>query len=60
MFTVLVYMLEGDTFVLVRRVPNVFFVEFKDGAFSVFVLSPVDEPDIISFDSSYHLVCCRV
>ena len=60
MFTVLVYMLQGDSFVLVRRIPHVLSVEFKDGAFSVFVLSSVDESDIISVDSSYYLTCCCV
>lgn len=60
MFTVLVYMLQGDTLVLVRRIPHLFSVEFKDGFFSVFVLSSEDEPDIIPVDSSYYLACCRV
>lgn len=60
MFTVLVYMLQDDTLVLVRRIPHVLSVEFKDGAFSVFVLSPDDEPDVIPVDVSYYLACCRV
>ena len=61
MFTVLVYMLQGDTLVLVRRITHVLSVEFKDGAFSVFVLSSGDdEPDIIPVDSSYYLACCHV
>lgn len=61
MFTVLVYMLQGDTLVLIRRIPNVLTVDFKDGSFSVFVLSSgEDESDIIPVDSSYYLVCCRV
>lgn len=60
MFTVLVYMLQDDTLILVRRIPHVLSVEFKDGAFSVFVLSSEDEPDIIPVDSSYYLALCRV
>lgn len=60
MFTVLVYMFQGDTLVLVRRLTHVLSVEFKDGAFSVFVLSSEDDPDIIPVDSSYYLACCRV
>lgn len=60
MFTVLVYILQGDTLVLVRLISHVLSVEFKDGAFSVFVLSLDDEPDIIPVDSSYYLACCRV
>ena len=60
MFKVLVYMLQGDTLVLVRRIPYVLSVEFKDGSFFVFVLSSDDEPDIIPVDSSYYLACCRV
>lgn len=60
MFTVLVYMLQDDTLVLVRRITHVLSVEFKDGFFSVFVLSSDDEPDIISVDSSYYLALCRV
>lgn len=60
MFTVLVYMLQGDTLVLVRRFTHVLSVEFVDGAFSVFVLSSDDEPDIFPVDSSYYLACCRV
>lgn len=60
MFTVLVYMFDGDTLVLVRRIPRVLSVEFKDGSFSVFVLSSVDEPDIIPVDSSYYLACYHV
>lgn len=60
MFTVLVYMLQGDTLVLVRRIPHVLTVDFKDGAFSVFVLSSDDEPDVILVDSSYYLTLCRV
>lgn len=60
MFTVLVYMLQGDMLVLVRRITHVLSVEFKDGYFSVFVLSSGDdEPDIILVDSSYYLACCR-
>ncbi len=59
MFTVLVYMLDGDILVLVRRIPHVLSVEFKDGAFSVFVLSSDDEPDIISVDSSFFVACCH-
>lgn len=61
MFTVFVYMFQGDTPVLIRRFCHVFSVEFKDGAFSVFVLSSGDdEPDIIPVDSSYYLSLCRV
>lgn len=60
MFTVLVYMLQDDTLILVRRIPHVLSVEFKDGAFSVFVLSSEDEPDIFPVDSSYYLALCRV
>lgn len=61
MFTVLVYMLQGDTLVLIRRLTHVLSVEFKDGFFSVFVLSSGDdEPDIIPVDASYYLACCRV
>lgn len=57
MFTVLVYrFLSDSTFDLIRRIPNVLSVEFKDGAFSVFVLSSDDEPDIFEFDSSCRLV----
>lgn len=60
MFTVLVYMFQGDTLVLVRRIPHVLSVEFKVGAFSVFVLSSGDdEPDIIPVDSSFFVACCR-
>lgn len=60
MFTVLVYMLQGDTLVLVLRIPHVLSVEFKNGFFSVFVLSSEDEPDIISVEPYYYLACCRV
>lgn len=60
MFTVLVYMLQGDTLVLVRRIPHVLSVEFKNGFFSVFVLSSEDEPDIILVEPYYYLACCRV
>lgn len=60
LFTVLVYMLDGDTLVLVRRIPYAISVEFNDGAFSVFIFSPDDEPDVITVDSSYYLVCCHV
>ena len=61
MFTVLVYMLQDDTLVLIRRLTHVLSVEFKDGFFSVFVLSSGDdEPDIIPVDASYYLACCRV
>lgn len=60
MFTVLVYMLQGYTLVLVRRLTHVLSVEFKDGVFSVFVLSPDDEPDVFPVVSSYYLACCRV
>lgn len=60
MFTVLVYMLQDDTLILVRRISHVLSVEFKDGAFSVFVLSSEDEPDIFPVDSSYYLALCRV
>ena len=61
MFTVLVYMLQGDTLVLIRRITHVLSVEFMDGAFSVFVLSSGDEEsDIISVDSSFVVACCRV
>ena len=60
MFTVLVYMLQGDILVLVRRLTHVLSVEFKDGFFSVFVLSSGDdEPDIIPVDSSFFVACCR-
>lgn len=60
MFTVLVYMLQGDMLVLVRRITHVLSVEFKDGYFSVFVLSSGDdEPDIIPVDSSFFVACCR-
>lgn len=60
MFTVLVYHFLFDSSLdLVRRIPNVLSVEFKDGAFSVFVLSSDDEPDIIPLDSSFILFCCR-
>lgn len=57
MFTVLVYMLEGDTLVLIRRIPHVISVEFKDGFFSVFVPSSDGEPDIILVKSYYYLSC---
>lgn len=60
MFTFLVYMLQGDTLVLVRRITHVLSVEFKDGAFSVFIFSPDDEPDVITVASSYYLECCSV
>lgn len=60
MFTVLVYMLDDACLVLVRRIPNVLSVEFKDGAFSFFVLSSEDELHIIPVDSSFYLACCRV
>lgn len=59
MFTVLVYMLKGDVLDLVRRIPNVLSVEFKDGSFSVFVLSSDDEPDIILVEPSFLLFCCH-
>lgn len=59
MFTVFVYMLQGDTLVLIRRITHVFSVEFKDGAFSVFVLSFDDEPDIVPVDSSFFVACCH-
>lgn len=61
MFTVLVYLLQGDSLVLVRRITHVLSVEFEYGACSVFVLSSADddEPDIIPVDSSYYLACCR-
>lgn len=60
MFTVLVYhFLYDSTLDLVRRIPNVLSVEFKDGSFSVFVLSSDDEPDIILVDSSFLLFCCH-
>lgn len=60
MFTVLVYMLQGDTLVFIRRFPHVLSVEFKDGFFSVFVLTSGDEePYIYLVDSSYYLACCR-
>lgn len=60
MFTVFVYMLQGDMLVLVRRITHVLSVEFKDGYFSVFVLSSGDdEPDIIPVDSSFFVACCR-
>lgn len=58
MFTVLVYhFLYDSTLDLIRRIPNVLSVEFKDGSFSVFVLSSDDEPDIILLDSSFLLFC---
>lgn len=60
MFTVLVYMLDDACLVLDRRITNVLSVEFKDAAFSVFVLSSEDVPDIIPVDSSFYLACCRV
>lgn len=61
MFTVLVYMLQCDTLVLVRRITHVLSVEFKDGFFSVFVLpSGDDEPHIIPIPSSFFISCCRV
>lgn len=60
MFTVLVYMLDGDTLVLVRRITQVLSVEFKDGSFFVFVFSSDDEPYIFPVDSSYYLSFCRV
>lgn len=59
MFTVLVYMLQGNALILVQRIPYVLSVEFKDGAFSVFVLSSDDEPDIVPVDSSFFVACCR-
>lgn len=59
MFTVLVYMLDFDSLVLIRRIPHVFSVEFKNGFFSVSVLSSGDEPDIIPVEPYYYLACCR-
>lgn len=60
MFTVLVYLLQGDTLVFVQRIPHVLSVEFNDGAFSVFALSSGDdELDIIPVDSSFFVACCR-
>ena len=60
MFTVLVYrFLDDSTLDLMRRIPNVLSVEFRDGFFSVFVLSSFDEPDIIPVDSSFLLSCCH-
>ena len=61
MFTVLVYrFLDDSTLDLIRRIPHVLSVEFKDGYFSVFVLSSGDdEPDIIPVDSSFFLACCH-
>ena len=61
MFTVYVYrFLDDSTLDLVRRIFNVLSVEFKDGAFFVFVLSSDGEPDIVLVDSSYYLTLCHV
>ena len=60
MFTVLVYrFLDDFTYDLIRRISNVFTVDFNDGVFSVFALSSDDEPDVILVDPSFFVVCCR-
>lgn len=59
MFTVLVYACKEDFLDLVRRIPNVLSVDFKDGSFSVFVLSSDDEPDVVLVDSSFLVICCH-
>lgn len=60
MFTVLVYrFLDDFSLDLVRRIPNVLSVDFENGSFSVFVLSPGDEPDILLVPPSFLVACCR-
>lgn len=60
MFTVLVYrFLNDSSLALVRRIPNVVSVDFENGFFSVFVLSPGDEPEILSVSPSFLVACCH-
>ena len=56
MFTVYVYVPRYGIYDLIRRIQHFLSVDFVDGAFSVFVLSSDDEPDILEFDSSCRLV----
>lgn len=59
MFSVLVYrFLNDSTLDLVRRISNVLSVDFEYGFFSVFVLTPGDEPDIILVPPSFLVACC--
>lgn len=57
MFTVLVYLLDFESPVLIRRISHVISVEFKDGFFSVCAPSSDGEPDIILVEPYYYLAC---
>lgn len=60
MFTVLVYrFLDDFSLDLVQRISNVLSVDFEHGFFSVFVLSPGDEPDILLVSPSFLVLCCH-